>query len=64
MERRTSEPMMWVDALGVWVPETWMVAGVARQDDAAKIAAGWERVDGGWIVAKTRPADAPKEGGR
>jgi hypothetical protein len=66
VERRSGEAMVWVEAQGVgaWVPERLIIAGLACQDDAAKIAAGWERVDGGWVVAKTRPAAAPKEGGR
>lgn len=68
VERRGS---VWVPQLGAWVPEAWMIAGLAlSSDNAAKARAGWERVEGGWIVASCpmpRPmSDTPKrgEGGR
>ena len=51
-ERRTGEPCVWVEALGAWVPERWIIAGLGLGEDAAKVAAGWERVEGGWIVAR------------
>jgi hypothetical protein len=41
-----------VAQLGAWVPERWIIAGTALGEDAAKIAAGWERVEGGWVVAR------------
>jgi hypothetical protein len=34
------------------VPERWIIAGLGLGEDAAKVAAGWERVEGGWIVAR------------
>lgn len=67
VERRGS---VWVEALGAWVPEAWMIAGLALSSDgAAKARAGWERVEGGWIVASCPMPAAPKanskrEGGR
>lgn len=56
VERRGS---VWVSALGAWVPEAWMIAGLALSSDgAAKARAGWERVEGGWIV-ESRPMPRP-----
>lgn len=51
-ERRTAPPCVWVAQLGAWVPERWITAGLALGSDEGKTAAGWERVDGGWIVAR------------
>jgi len=56
--------MVWDVVLGAWVPERMVVAGVALGSDEAKQALGWERVEGGWIVAR-RPAGGPvRRGGR
>lgn len=50
---------VWIEALGAWVPERWLIAGLALSSDgAAKARAGWERVEGGWIV-ESRPMPRP-----